>query len=190
MRTKLFSIGLLLIISGFFTACENSNMATDESSVQSYFLDDIQLLNTIDTKAGDRVDDGTPICSWIFSVNPQTDIAVIDGDLISIGMEPRSVLTAMTITIDQWPYNRDSDYFEYGPHGFVFQRSIEVGTALSYWDIPEGTDPDDITFFQIVEGPSGVDEFIEVPSEVEDSLLVGEYEHFSKYAVGVLPGSD
>lgn len=198
MKINLFRIGLLLILSALFIACENSGMMTDESSVRSYRVDEVQIFTRVDIKAGDSADDhpldGAPLYSWVFPVDSTTELEFTNGAFVSIAMDSGSVDQAMDITVDLYYYqSRRNMCFEFGPHGYVFQQSIEIATPMYYWNIPGNADDDDLSFFYIVENNPDFpddDELIPIPTSVDPPLLIGEFEHFSKYAVGTLPGSD
>ena len=49
---------------------------------------------------------------------------------------------------------------------------------------------DDLSFYFVTEHDPDDDEAIMIPSSVVNDCLIGEFEHFSKYAVGVKPGSN
>ncbi len=194
---KLINTQLILLVGilALFTACENSGITSDEPTTRIYSLSEVEILTRIDIKAGDEVDtDPIPIESWVFPVDPWNEVEVDEDAFVSVGVTEGCVDEPMDITVDLYHYYGSGGlYFEFGPHGYVFQESIEVATAPSYWNIPPDADEDDLSFMWVIENNPDIpedDELIPIPTSLSEELLIGEFEHFSKYAVGVIPGGN
>ena len=194
MKTKSIGLSILLAAVGLFTACENSNTFTEETSPQIYSRNSLTIFNCIDMKEGNLIDGWDhPYRSDQFVVTPDTDCEIDQDEYISLGVQPGSVAEEMTVTVELWKYPHREVDLDLGPNGFVFLQSIEIGTALNFWHIPNDVDHDSITFFYVIENDlddPDDDEAMMIPSTVVNDCLIGEFEHFSKYAVGVIPGSN
>lgn len=187
MKRLTLSTSLIVLLLMILVACDSSTPLADNSSPVVFTTDQIATLNTYDTKSYNEVADRL-LGSWTFQASPDSSLASDHELIISIGMSANSVSEEMLLAADL--YWRSYTYFEFGPHGTQFLRTIEVSTALGYWDIPDGIDLNDLSYFYVddqgTRNPHD-DTFTPVPSFIQDFALIGEFDHFSKYAIGVIP---
>jgi len=190
---------MVLTLMSLFLGCENSKI-NDDAGGQTFSFGEIEWMEHPDVKASDEADgdpipmNDVPLFYYTFPCDSTTECDVDPTSFVSVGMDSGSVDQEMEIVMSLWRYfSIGTVYFQFLPHEYNFVQSIEIGTPLSYWRVPRNASEDELTFFYIEENDPAIpqdDEYIPIPSTVVDNVLIGEFEHFSKYAVGVLPGSD